>query len=277
MRDRPDRPSDTRIYRHNLVIRLTHWVNAVCMTVLMMSGLQIFNAHPALYWGVASDFNNPWVAVGAEQTSTGTLRGITSIAGAAFDTTGLLGVSRRHDGAVEQRAFPAWATLPRNQWLAMGRRWHIFFAWLFVINGFIYVGYTLASGRFFRELWPSLRDLRQVLPSIWQRLRLRFPKGEAAKHYNVLQKLSYLIVVFGIGPLILLAGMTMSPGFDAGMAWLGDLFCGRQSARTIHFLCAFALLGFVVIHIVMVLISGLWNNLRSMLSGWYDIGVPDDG
>ena len=270
------RQSGTRIYRHGLITRITHWINVVCMTVLLMSGLQIFNAHPALYLGKASDFDHPIAALGAEDAGNGQLRGITSIGGIELNTTGFLGASTGTDGGIEARGFPAWATLPSDEWLALGRRWHFFFAWLFVVNGMVYASFTIVSGRLRRELVPSLGDLKHIPASIAEHIRLRFPKGEAARHYNVLQKLAYLIVAFGVGPLILLAGMTMSPGFDAGMPWLVDLFGGRQTARTIHFVCAFAFLGFVVIHLVMVLVSGVWNNLRSMITGWYDIGVSHD-
>jgi hypothetical protein len=70
---------ERRFYRHRLPIRLMHWVNVVCMTILLMSGLNIFNAHPALYWGQGSTFDRPWVSIGAEDTSTGPI-GKTQIA-----------------------------------------------------------------------------------------------------------------------------------------------------------------------------------------------------
>ena len=106
--------------------------------------------------------------------------------------------------------------------------------------------------------------------------RLRFAKGEAAKHYNALQKLTYFLVIFGLGPLVVLTGLTMSPTMDAAFPFLPWLFGGRQSARTIHFLCAFSFLGFFIIHIVMVVLSGTWNNVRSMITGRYAI-EPETG
>jgi thiosulfate reductase cytochrome b subunit len=154
----------------------------------------------------------------------------------------------------------------------MGRRWHFFFAWLFVVNGAVYLLYGLLGGHVRRDLVPSRWDIRHIGRSIRDHLRLRFPRGEEAKRYNVLQRISYLAVVFVLVPLIVLAGLSMSPRIDAGFPWLPALFGGRQSARTIHFVCAFALLAFVAIHIVMVLLSGIWNNMRSMVTGWYDIG-----
>jgi thiosulfate reductase cytochrome b subunit len=255
----------SRVYRHSLLVRVTHWINVVCMTVLLMSGLQIFNAHPALYWGDQSHFDDPVLAIGA---AGGT--GVTTVFGRTFDTTGVLGVSGSELPSV--RGFPAWATLPSNQWLAMGRRWHFFFAWLFVINGAAYLLYGLFGGHVRRDLVPSRWDIRHIGRSTWDHLRLRFPRGEEAKRYNVLQKIAYLAVVFVLVPLIVLAGLSMSPRIDAGFPWLPELFGGRQSARTIHFVSAVALLAFVAIHIVMVLLSGVWNNLRAMITGWYDIG-----
>jgi thiosulfate reductase cytochrome b subunit len=258
---------DQQIFRHRLWVRVTHWINVVCMTVLLMSGLQIFNAHPALYWGDRSHFDHPILAIGGVQDAEGHRVGVTSIGTHKFDTTGLLGVSDD-----SSRAFPAWATLPGVQWLAMGRRWHFFFAWIFVVNAAIYGILMVASGHLWRNLLPSGPDLRHIGRSLWDHLRLRFPRGEEAKHYNVLQKLAYLIVVLALGPFMILAGLAMSPRLDASYPFLLDIFDGRQSARTIHFIFAFSLLGFTVIHIAMVVLSGVWNNLRSMVTGWYDLG-----
>jgi thiosulfate reductase cytochrome b subunit len=263
---------DRFIYRHPLWLRVTHWINVVCMTGLLMSGLQIFNAHPALYWGDASDFAAPILAVGAGQTAQGRAEGVTTIAGHAFDTTGVLGLSGDPRDPESARAFPAWATLPSDLWLAMGRRWHFFFAWLFVINGAIYGISSIVGRHLRRDLVPSSGELAHIPRSLGEHLRLRFPKGEAAKRYNVIQKLTYLIVAFILGPVMILAGLAMSPRLDASYPILLELFGGRQSARTIHFILAFTFLGFVFIHLVMVLVSGVWNNLRSMITGWYDIG-----
>jgi thiosulfate reductase cytochrome b subunit len=159
----------------------------------------------------------------------------------------------------------------------MGRRWHFFFAWLFVVNGTFYLLYGLIGGHVRRDLVPSRWDIRHIGRSVWDHLRLRFPKGEEAKRYNVLQKISYLAVIFLLIPLLILAGLSMSPRIDAGFPWLPALFGGRQSARTIHFICAFALLAFVAVHIAMVLLSGAWNNMRAMITGWYDIGKSRGG
>ena len=107
-------------------------------------------------------------------------------------------------------------------------------------------------------------------------LFFRHPSGEEAKHYNVLQKIAYTGVIFGLGPLIVLTGLSMSPAIDAAFPGLLTLFGGRQSARTIHFLACFAFIGFIVIHLFQVIVTGLWNNLRSMVTGWYTIRESEE-
>ena len=265
-------PSRVLVRRHARATRAFHWINFFTITVMLMSGLQIFNARPDLYWGNSSRFHHPLVSLGARMNQQDQLVGVTTIAGHSFDTTGFLGVSEGRDGLVE-RGFPRWATLPGTQWLAMGRRWHFFFAWIFVINGLAYAAFSVLSGHLRRDLLPRWRELRHIGATIVDHARLHFPQGEEARRYNVLQKLAYLFVVFGLGPLALLTGLTMSPTIDAGFPGLLWLFGGRQSARTIHFIVAFSFLGFFVVHIAMVVLSGLWNNVRSMITGWYAINA----
>jgi len=257
------------IYRHSIVIRLAHWVGVACVAVLLMSGLQIFNAHPALYLGQASSFEHPVVSIGTAEKN-GQQIGLTNVLGQRFNTTGFLGLSGKDNR--DEHAFPSWATLPSYQDLAGGRRWHFFFAWLLVFDGSIYLIYSLASGHIARDLIPSVSQLRNIGRSVLDHARLRFARGEEARRYNVLQRLAYLIILFVVLPLLVLAGLAMSPGLDAAFPGLTAVFGGRQSARTVHFVCAFILIGFVVVHVLMVLLSGLWNNLRSMITGWYAIG-----
>lgn len=273
----PDPPSTHRrrtilTFRHSAVTRLTHWVNAICLAVLLMSGLQIINAYPRLHWGqYGADADAAIVSIDAREID-GEARGITTVGGISVPTTGVLGVSKV-DGEWTQRAFPAWATLPSYQDLALGRRWHFFFAWAFVLNGFAYLAYGVASGHFRRDLAPRRDELapRHLWREVLDHARLRFPSGEGARHYNALQKLSYVAVIGGLLPLMVLTGLTMSPGIDAALPFLLDIFGGRQSARTIHFVCASLLVLFVVVHVAMVVLSGPWNNLRSMITGRYAI------
>mgnify|MGYP000070297327 CR=1 FL=1 len=249
-----------------------HWVNVLAFILLLMSGLQIFNAHPALYWGKSS-YNGrpPILQMDARMDAQGNPVGVTRIFGHAFNTTGVLGLSAGMDGQPTERGFPAWLTLPSQQWLAMARRWHFFFAWVLVINGLAYLTYTLASRHLARDLAPTQADWRSFGQSIKDHLLLRHPQGEAARHYNVLQKLAYLSVIFVLFPLLILMGWAMSPGLDSLVPGWVDAFGGRQSARTIHFVVAWTLVAFVFIHVFEVIVSGFWNNLRSMITGRYRI------
>jgi thiosulfate reductase cytochrome b subunit len=262
--------ADRWTYRHAAIVRLTHWINALCLTMLLMSGLQIFNAHPSLYAGDQSHFDRPILSIGAEQRSEG-LAGLTIISGHQLTTTGVLGVSKVGD-EVAVRAFPSWATVPGAKDLALARRWHFFFAWLLVLNGTVYLAYSVASGHVWRDLVPSLSALRHIGREVLDHMRLRFPKGEEARRYNVLQQLTYLLVIFVLLPLLVLAGLAMSPALDSLIHPLPALLGGRQSARTIHFLAATAITLFVAIHVAMVVASGLFNNMRSMITGRYDLG-----
>lgn len=258
------------IYRHPLVIRLTHWINAAVLLVLLMSGLQIFNAHPALYWGSVSTFDTPALAITSEEAG-GSNRGVVYLGDRKFDTTGVLGLSK-DNGIETDRAFPSWITLPATQDLATGRRWHFLFAWALVINGAIYLIYGLFSGQLRRRLFPEGDQIRDFGGSVKEHLLLKFPEGEEAKRYNVIQKLTYLGVVLILLPAMVLAGLAMSPGVDAAWPWLPELFGGRQSARTVHFIAAGLLVLFVVVHLALVLVSGVVNNLRGMITGWFSIG-----
>ena len=257
------------VYRHTIPIRILHWINALSLILLFMSGLQIFNAHPALYRGAKSVFAAPILSMEADPNND--QRGVTKIFGRDYDTTGWLGVTSDADGSQAERGFPAWITLPGNQNLPGGRRWHFFFAWLFAINGILYLAYGFASSHFRRDIAADKSELADIPHSIWEHIRLKFPKGEAAKRYNVLQKLTYLTVIFIMLPVMVLAGLTMSPAMDTAAPWLLSIFGGRQSARTIHFAIAWGLFAFLIVHVVMVIVSGFWNNLRSMITGRYDI------
>ncbi|MDR7037198.1 thiosulfate reductase cytochrome b subunit [Methylobacterium sp. BE186] len=263
-------PARVWTFRHPLVIRLAHWINVACLAVLLMSGLQIFNAHPALYWGAASTFDAPALAITSDEGPNGTPRGITQIGTHTFDTTGWLGLSSV-GGEQTDRAFPSWATLPAGQDLATGRRWHYLFAWAFVINGLVYIAYGLGTGQLRRRLIPDGDQIRDIGGSIREHLTLHFPEGEEARRYNVLQKLTYLVVVLILLPVMVLAGLAMSPGLDAAFPFLTEVFGGRQSARSVHFIVANLLVLFVIIHVLLVLLSGFWNNMRGMVTGWFAI------
>ena len=258
-------------YRHPVLIRVTHWVNAVCLIILLMSGLQIFNAHPALNWGQVTNFETPVLEMKAIAKPGGGTTGVTVLAGHTFGTDGILGQSLDQAGLPDERGFPSWITLPGQRDLGGGRRWHFFFAWLFILNGLGYLAYSFATGHIQKGLWPTREGLAHIGTVIKEHALLRFPKGDEARRYNVLQQLTYVAVIFVLLPLTILAGLTMSPSMDAGAPWLLDLFGGRQSARTVHFLGAVGITLFIIVHIVLVIISGLWNNMRSMVTGYYTI------
>jgi len=255
-----------RFYRHRLPVRAMHWINVLCLTVLLMSGLNIFNAHPALYWGQVSTVK-PWLSLRAVDTASGPV-GRTQLGSYEFATTGVLGLSSV-GGQPTARGFPSWATIPGPQWLAMARHWHLFFAWLFVVNGIAYVLYIIVSRHLARDLVPTGLELKNIGRSIVDHLKFKHPTGEAARRYNVLQSLTYLVVIFVLLPLVVLAGMAMSPRIDTVFTgWVG-LLGGRQSARSLHFLAAMGLLLFVAIHVFEVIVAGVWNEIRSMVTGWY--------
>jgi thiosulfate reductase cytochrome b subunit len=272
----PRRPKARKVLvaRHGVIVRVTHWINAISLCFLLLSGLQIFNAHPALYWGAQSDFHHGWLSMGA-YASGGGLHGVTKVGPALFDTTGFLGASREN-GVWTSRGFPAWLTIPSERFLALGRRWHFLFAWLFALNGALYIATAVVSGHLRRDLAPTRHDLtpRNLLLEVWNHMRLRFPKGEDARRYNVLQKGAYLGVVLVLLPLMVLTGITMSPMLDTAFPFLLDLFGGRQSARSIHFITASLIVLFFVVHIAMVLLAGPWNEVRSMITGRFAIEVP---
>jgi thiosulfate reductase cytochrome b subunit len=274
----PQSPHRLLISRHSLITRLTHWTNLLCIIVLLMSGLQIFNAHPALYWG--QDGANPSQAqfeIGAHGTRHD-IKGFTRAGSATFDTTGILGVSRNAAGKEVARGFPPWMTLPSWRDLALGRRWHFFFAWLFAANLLLYLLAAIASGHLRRDLLPARNQLRPstLLRDIADHLRLKIPRGGEERQYNPLQKLSYLAVVLMLLPVMVLTGLALSPGIDAIFPWLTDIFGGRQSARTVHFLAACLIIAFVLVHIVMVILAGPKNELRSMITGKYAMSRGDD-
>lgn len=255
------------VRRHAPSTRLWHWISAGLALGLVMSGLMIFNAHPRLYWGQAGAHYDPaWLEIGAEGTS-----GYLRIGTVRVGTTGFLGYSEDAWGDPAPRAFPAWATLPAYHDLAEARRWHIGLAWPFAVGTLIFGLWSLANGHVRRDLLPTLRELRPR--ALWhhckEHARFRLPKGADAMHYNILQKLFYLGVTAILLPLIIYTGLCMSPLVNAAAPWMLDLIGGRQTARSLHFIAAFLLVAFVVLHVAMVVAAGPVNELRSMITGWF--------
>lgn len=231
------RPRREIIHRHSWLVRLTHWINALTIFIMVGSGLNIFNAHPRLYWGKAgADFDKPFLAL---------------------------------------HAWPDWLTIPGYMDLADARHWHFFFAWVLLINGALYVAWSLARRHIQRDLWPTAADLRAIPRSISDHIKLKHPTGEAAKRYNVLQRLAYLgLLMLLIGMVV--TGLTMSPGVDAFAPWLVTVLGGRQSARTLHFLFASAIVLFIAVHLIEVVLAGPFNEVRSMITGRYTVPGEHD-
>ncbi len=265
---------------------MTHWVWVVTLFFMVTSGLQIFNAHPILYFGQQSGFgdkqylgpqaghgnrrfNNTVLDIHAEKAGDTTI-GITRILGHDFETTGFLGKSGTK-GEPDYQAFPSWATIPSYYDLATGRVVHFFFGWILVPTWCVWLFASLANGHFWRDIVPKPRDLRRLPCDIFNHLRLKFPHGCS---YNVLQKLSYAVILMLVIPGMILTGLTMSPGVDAAWPWLLDIFGGRQTARLLHFCGMLTIVVFFAVHIVMVLAAGPVNEMRSMITGWYR-GDPD--
>jgi thiosulfate reductase cytochrome b subunit len=263
------------VRRHRLSTRLWHWTNALAVLVMLMSGLMIFNAHPRLYWGEYGANADPaWLEIGSTRQGQGFVR----IGPAEIETTGVLGIWTDREGEVKRRAFPWWATIPSGYSLADARLWHLAFAWVLAVGLLVYLLRSLFNGHLRRDLHITRGEWR--LSHIWndirEHARLRFPTGEAALRYNVLQKLAYAFVLFAALPLLIATGLAMSPGTDAWAPFLTQMFGGRQSARSVHFILAFALVGFFLVHIAMVLLAGPLNELRSIITGYYRLPQEKD-
>lgn len=226
------------VRRHRLSTRLWHWLNALAFFILLMSGLMILNAHPRLYWGEFGANDDPaWLEL----------------------------------GPIDGIPFPGWATIPSHYSLADARLWHLAFAWVLALGLLAFLIRALINGHLRRDIHIPAREWHPA--HLWQEIadhaRLRFARGAAALRYNTLQKLSYALVLFALLPLMIVTGLGMSPGMDAAWPWLTEVWGGRQSARSVHFLCAFALLAFVAVHLVMVVLAGPLNELRGMVTGRY--------
>ena len=224
-------PPGTLVKRHRLATRIWHWVNAVAIIILLGSGLGISNAHPRLYWGrYGANFDHAWA---------------------------------------ELPRMPAWITIPSSYNLAISRRWHLFFALVLGFGLLAFMIVSLLNRHFQRDLAIRRRDLspRHLWTDVKHHLAFRFHDPERPGAYNILQKLSYVGVIFVLIPLLILTGLTMSPGMNAAWPWLLDVFGGRQSARSIHFIAAVLIGGFIVLHLVLVILAGVGNEVRSIITG----------
>jgi thiosulfate reductase cytochrome b subunit len=225
------------VKRHRISTRVWHWINAVAIIVMLMSGMMISNAHPHLYWGhYGANLDASW-----------------------FDPP----------------RFPGWLTIPSTYNLALARHWHLFFAWVFAFGFLIYLIVSLIN-RHLRDLHVEAREIapKHLIEEVVHHAKLQFPTGAAALKYNTLQKLTYIIVLFGLFPLVILTGLCLSPGLSPVTIWAIDLFGGRSTARSIHFICAGLVALFIVVHLILVVLAGPINEIRSMITGKFR--VPHD-
>jgi thiosulfate reductase cytochrome b subunit len=211
--------------RRSATVRLTHWMSAIGILALIVSGIAILLAHPRLYWG----------------------------------ETGAVGT-------------PALIELPvpflfgHSGW---GRYLHFLAAWLCLASGVIYLVHGIASRHFRRDLLPVRGDLSmaKVREAVSGHLRRGETSDAGTLSYNVVQRVLYIVVVFVLGPMMLLSGLAFSPALASVAPFIVNMFGGQQSARTIHFFVAAAVVLFVVVHIVLVFTSGFRARMRGMISG----------
>src|SRR5262245_29295623 len=215
---------------HSYSVRICHWINVVACVYLIWSGIHIFLDFPELYWGHTGYRGYP----------------------AAFRLADW-GLSWEDAGAIGDR-----------RW---GRTYHFTAAWVFLINGFIYVGWNLYSTHFRNRMWPARDEwtAANVGAELRDQLRWGSRRHAASGTYGTLQKTSYLVLIFVFVPLMILTGIAQSPGFTAAMPALLDLFGGRQTARTLHTIGTVALVLFVVVHVLEIAAAGFFGKVRSMI------------
>ncbi len=263
------------IYRQSVWTRVTHWIWVICLFFLFFTGLNIFNARPQLYIGQESGFtyDNTVFQIGYEAEN-GVARGFTEIFGFRFDTTGVLGMS----GSAERpdfRAFPRWLTIPSYYDLGTARVVHFFFGWIFLGTMLVWFIASLVNGHLRRDLVPRKHDITGIPGDVADHFTFRLRHGRS---YNPLQKWAYIIVFAVLFPVVILTGLSMSPSMNAALPWLIDIFGGRQTARTLHFVAMLLLVLFFIVHVLMVVLANPFNELRSMITGWYRAspGTPFD-
>ncbi|WP_245843915.1 cytochrome b/b6 domain-containing protein [Sphingomonas spermidinifaciens] len=233
------------VAKHKLATRLWHWVNALTIFVLLGSGLMILNAHPNLYWGqFGANFDQPWFRVA---------------------------------WVFEGGRVPGWLTIPSTYNLALARRWHLTFALVLGFGLLLFMVASLINRHFQRDLRLRASELApaHLARDVREHLALRFHDPKQPGAFNTLQKLSYVGVIFVLLPLAIATGLTMSPGINAAAPWLLDLFGGRQSARSIHFIASMAIAGFIIVHLALVILAGPVNEVRSMITGRWRVPGED--
>ena len=230
-------PAKTVAARHSALVRITHWITTLCFFALLVSGMEIVISHPRFYWGeVGNDLTPP-------------LFKLPIPASRSLVPTGYRYI------------------LPdQNGW---SRYLHFQSAWLLVFTGLLYVISSLLSGHLRNNLLPDKADLswRAFSKSMADHLRFKRPGEAEAWSYNVLQRLSYLVVIFVLFPFVIWTGLAMSPAFVSAFPATVNVLGGQQSARTLHFFVTLALVLFLLVHVVMIFVAGFWTRMRAMITG----------
>ena len=217
---------------HSYSVRICHWVNVIACGYLLVSGVHILLDFPELYWGNTGYRGYPAIFKLSDW-------------GLSWDAAGALGDRR---------------------W---GRNYHVTFAWVFLLNGLVYVGWNLYTTHFRNRMLPARGELTvaNVRTELRDHVRWRSRRHASAGGYGTLQKASYLLLIFVFVPFMILTGVAQSPGYTAAMPVLLDLFGGRQSARTLHTIGTVLLVLFVVVHLLEIAAAGFVNRVRSMITG----------
>jgi len=241
----PLSPSTTQRLRHSALVRVTHWIIVGSFLALLVSGVEILVSHPRFYWGENGNVLTP----------------------------ALFQLPIPSSRSLVQTGY-GYVLPDQNGW---SRALHFQAAWLAVLTGLVYLAWGFASGHFRKDLVPRGADLsgRALWRTIASHLRFERPTPAEAWSYNLLQKLTYLFVVFALFPLVVWTGLAMSPAFTSAFPEAVTLLGGRQSARTLHFFIASSLLLFFLVHVGMVWFAGFRSRLRAIVSGRMD--QPPEG
>lgn len=223
--------------RHAAAVRVTHWITTLAFLALLVSGVEILMSHPRFYWGETGNVMTP------------PLFKLPFPASRATVPTGY-----------------GYVLPDQNGW---SRYLHFQSAWVVVLTGVVYVAIGLFKGHFRRNLLPARAGLgpRSLSLAIVRHLRFPRPGAEEAWSYNVIQRLTYLLVIFVLFPLVIWTGLAMSPAIASATPAAVTLLGGQQSARTIHFFVSVLLVLFLLVHIVMVWLAGFRNRVRAMITG----------
>jgi thiosulfate reductase cytochrome b subunit len=223
--------------RHSALVRVTHWITTLCFLALLVTGVEILISHPRFYWG-----------------ETGNVL-----------TTPLFKIPIPSSRHLVPTGY-GYVLPDQNGW---SRYLHFQAAWVAVLTGLLYTISILFTGHLQKDLLPGQSDLswRSFSTTIAKHLRFDRPSESEARSYNVLQRLTYLFVIFVLFPLVIWTGLAMSPAVVSAVPATVTLLGGQQSARTIHFFVSVFLVLFLLVHIVMICLAGFRSRMRAMITG----------